>query len=232
MTTDPFSPARPVVKICCIADLAEARLAVAAGARALGLVSAMPSGPGVVDEATIATVAQAVASAHGTAVQTFLLTSQTTAAAIVAQHRRCRTTTLQLVDHVPPDELRLLRAALPGVRLVQVIHVTGPASVDDAVAAAPLVDAILLDSGNPLAAVKELGGTGRTHDWAVSAQIRAAVAALGRPLYLAGGLNPQNVAAAAAAVRPFGLDVCSGVRQHGRLDSARLAAFLAALPAS
>lgn len=229
--TDPFSPARPLVKICCIADVAEARLAVAAGAQALGLVSAMPSGPGVVDEAIIATVAQAVAGAHGAAVQTFLLTSQTTAAAIVAQHRRCRTTTLQLVDAVPPDQLRLLRSALPGVRLVQVIHVTGPASIGDAVAVAPLVDAILLDSGNPLAAVKELGGTGRTHDWAVSARIRAAVAALGRPLYLAGGLNPQNVAAAAAAVRPFGLDVCSGVRQHGRLDGARLGAFLAALPA-
>ena len=230
MTADPFSPARPVVKICCIADLAEAQLALAAGAQAVGLVSAMPSGPGVIDEATIAGVAQAVANAHGTAVQTFLLTSQTTASAIVAQHQRCRTTALQLVDHVPPDELRLLRAALPGVRLVQVIHVTGPASVDDAVAAAPLVDAILLDSGNPNAAVKELGGTGRTHDWALSARIRAAVAALGRPLYLAGGLNPQNVAAAVAAVRPFGLDVCSGVRQHGRLDGDRLAAFLAALP--
>ena len=229
--TDRFSPARPAVKICCIADVAEARLAVAAGARALGLVSAMPSGPGVIDEASIATVAQAMADDHGSAVQTFLLTSQQTAAGIAAQHRRCRTTTLQLVDAVPHDQLRLLRAALPGVQLVQVVHVTGPGSIDDAVAVAPLVDAILLDSGNPHAAVKELGGTGRTHDWALSARIRAAVAALGRPLYLAGGLQPQNLAAAVAAVQPFGLDVCSGVRQHGRLDAARLAAFFSALPA-
>ncbi len=229
--TDRFSPGRPLVKICCIASADEARLAVAAGAQALGLVSAMPSGPGVIDETTIAAVAQAMADEHGAAVQTFLLTSRQTAAGIIDQHRRCRTTTLQLVDTVQADDLRRLRDALPGVQLVQVVHVTGPASLDEAVAVAPLVDALLLDSGNPQAAVKELGGTGRTHDWAVSAQIRTAVAALGRPLFLAGGLNPQNVAAAVAAVRPFGLDLCSSVRQAGRLDAARLAAFFAALPA-
>ncbi len=228
--TDRFSPARPAVKVCCIASVAEARLAVAAGARALGLVSAMPSGPGVIDEVTIAAVARAMADEHGAAVQTFLLTSRQTAAGIIDQHRRCRTTTLQLVDAVPADDLRRLRDALPGVQLVQVVHVTGGASLAEAVAVAPLVDAILLDSGNPQAAVKELGGTGRTHDWQVSARIRAAVAALGRPLYLAGGLHAQNVAAAVAAVQPFGLDLCSSVRQDGRLDAARLAAFFAALP--
>ena len=227
---DRFSPARPLVKICCIASVAEARLAVAAGAQALGLVSAMPSGPGVVDEATIGAVAQAMADEHGAAVQTFLLTPRQTAAGILDQHRRCRTTTLQLVDAVPTDDLRRLRDALPGVQLVQVVHVTGPASLDEAVAVAPLVDALLLDSGNPQAAVKELGGTGRTHDWQISARIRAAVAALGRPLYLAGGLNPQTVAAAVAAVQPVGLDLCSSVRRDGRLDAARLAAFFAALP--
>lgn len=228
--THRFSPARPAVKICCIASVAEARLAVAAGAQALGLVSAMPSGPGVIDEATIAAVARAIADEHGAGVQTFLLTSRQTAAGIAEQHQRCRTTTLQLVDAVPHDDLRRLRDALPGVQLVQVVHVTGPASLDEAVAVAPLVDAVLLDSGNPQAAVKELGGTGRTHDWALSAQIRAAVAALGRPVWLAGGLQPQNVAAAVAAVRPAGLDLCSGVRKGGRLDAARLAAFFNALP--
>jgi phosphoribosylanthranilate isomerase len=193
----------------------------------------MPSGPGVIDEALIAEIAAEVAAAQARAaepVQTFLLTSRVTAAGIVEQHRRCRTTTLQLVDHVPFDELARLRDALPGVLLVQVIHVTGEASVDEAVAVAPRVDAILLDSGNPGAAVKELGGTGRTHDWAISRRIRDAVAALGRPLYLAGGLNAGNVAAAVAAVQPYGLDLCSSVRGGGRLDTARLAAFFEALP--
>jgi phosphoribosylanthranilate isomerase len=229
MTPAALSPTRPHVKVCCISSQAEADLALAAGAHALGLVSAMPSGPGVIDEALIATIAAQVAL-HRPDVQTFLLTCQTTAAAIVAQHRRCRTTTLQLVDHVPAAELAMLRAALPGVRLVQVVHVSSDASVAEAVAAAPWVDAILLDSGNPAALVKELGGTGRTHDWALSRHIREAVAALGKPLFLAGGLNAGNAAHAVATVQPFGLDVCSGVRQGGQLDAARLTAFFAALP--
>lgn len=228
---DRFSPARPLVKICCIASIDEARLAMAAGARALGLVSAMPSGPGVIDEATIAAIARAVAAEHGDAIRTYLLTSRQTAAGVIEQHQRCRTTTLQLVDDLPPEELRALRAALPAVELVQVIHVTGAASAHAALAVAPLVDALLLDSGNPNAAVKELGGTGRTHDWAVSARIRAGAAALGRPLWLAGGLNASNVAQAVAAVRPQGLDLCCSVRSGGRLDAQRLRAFFDALPA-
>lgn len=212
------------VKICCIASVDEARAAHAAGAAALGLVSAMPSGPGVIDDATVAEVAAAL---RGHPVRTFLLTARTRAAAIAEQHRAAGTTTLQLVDHVPHDELRALRALVPGVELVQVIHVTGPASVDEAVAAAPLVDALLLDSGNPALAVKELGGTGRTHDWTLSRRIRDAV--WPRPLWLAGGLNAGNVAAAIEAVRPHGLDLCSSVRSDGRLDGTKLAAFMAAV---
>jgi phosphoribosylanthranilate isomerase len=223
-----MNPPRPVVKICCIASVDEARLAIGAGAHALGLVSAMPSGPGVIAEATIAGIA-AVVAAEAPAVQTFLLTPRQTAAGIVEQHQRCRTTTLQLVDHVPMAELARLRDALPGVRLVQVIHVTGEASVTEAHAVAPQVDAILLDSGNPALAVKQLGGTGRVHDWAISRRIREAVAAQGRPLYLAGGLNAGNVAAAVAAVQPYGLDLCSSVRVDGRLDAGRLAGFFEAL---
>ena len=212
-----------VVKVCCIATVDEARLAVAHGAAALGLVSAMPSGPGVIAEATIAEVAAAIPAPT----ETFLLTALTRAGDISAQHARLNTTTLQLVDHVRHGELRELRRLRPGVRLVQVIHVTSDASVGEALAVAPLVDALLLDSGNPNLAVKELGGTGRVHDWSLSRRIRDAVHPL--PLYLAGGLRPDNVGAAIAAVQPYGLDLCSGVRSEGRLDAAKLAAFMAAV---
>jgi phosphoribosylanthranilate isomerase len=214
----------PRVKICCIAGVDEARLAVAHGAAALGLVSAMPSGPGVVADAVIAEVAAAL---RGEPVETFLLTARTTAAAIAAQHAAAGTTTLQLVDQVPHAELHALRGLCPGVRLVQVIHVTGEAAVAEAEAVAPWVDAILLDSGNPLLAVKQLGGTGRTHDWRLSRRIRDAVFPL--PLWLAGGLRAHNVAEAVAAVSPHGLDLCTGVRSEGRLDPARLFAFMAAV---
>jgi phosphoribosylanthranilate isomerase len=212
------------IKICCIASLTEAQIAIDAGASALGLVAAMPSGPGPIAEALIAEIAAAVPAP----IDTFLLTALQDADAIIAQYHRCRTTVLQLVDTVATTDLRRLRAALPSVRLVQVIHVTGEESIARAAAAAPWVDALLLDSGNPALAVKQLGGTGRTHDWAVSRRIREQVAPL--PVWLAGGLGAHNVAAAVAAVQPHGLDLCNGVRSQGQLDAARLQAFFAALP--
>lgn len=218
------------IKICCIADAAEAALASAHGAAVLGLVSAMPSGPGVIDDATVAAVA-AFARTLQPPPQTFLLTARTRADAIAAQHAAAGTTALQLVDHVPPAELRALRRLVaPGTQLVQVIHVTGAASIAEAEAAAPLVDALLLDSGNPALAVKELGGTGRVHDWATSRRIRDAVHPL--PVWLAGGLREHNVAEAIATVRPHGLDLCTGVRTAGRLDGEKLARFVAAARAA
>jgi phosphoribosylanthranilate isomerase len=171
------------VKVCCIADRDEAQLAIAAGASAIGLVSAMPSGPGPIPEEQIARIAAAVPPPT----ETFLLTAFCEAGAIAEQHRRCGTTAVQLVDHVTEAELRRLRGLLPGVRLVQVIHVEGPESVDEACAAAPFVDTLLLDSGNPRLAVKELGGTGRVHDWTQSRRICETA---GVPVLLAGGLNP------------------------------------------
>ncbi len=212
---------KPRIKICCIASIEEAELAVSAGASALGLVSAMPSGPGVIDEALIADIAARVPPA----IATFLLTSRQDADAIIEQQRRCRTNTLQLVDHVPLAEIIKLRRALPGVSLVQVIHVSGPQSIDEARTVASHVDAILLDSGNQKLPVKELGGTGRIHDWNISRQIRKVI---DKPLFLAGGLRAENVAEAVAAVAPFGLDICSGVRSEGRLDAGKLRAFIRA----
>jgi phosphoribosylanthranilate isomerase len=217
----------PQVKICCIANLAEACRAQAAGAAAIGLVSAMPSGPGVIADAQVAAVAGAL---RGLALRTFLLTARTRARAIAEQHAAAGTTTLQLVDHVPADELRRLRDLCPGVELVQVLHVAGESTLDAARAVAPLVDALLLDSGNPALAVKELGGTGRTHDWAWSRRIRDAVAPL--PLWLAGGLRADNVGVAIRTVQPHGLDLCTGVRSHGQLDRALLASFMAAVRAA
>ncbi len=210
------------VKVCCIADLDEAQLAVSAGASAVGLVSAMPSGPGPIEEDQIARIAAAVPRPT----ETFLLTALVDAEAIAAQHHRCGTSAVQLVDAVDESELRRLRRLLPETRLVQVIHVTGPESVDEARAVAPLVDTLLLDSGNPRLAVKELGGTGRVHDWAHSRRICGSV---GVPVLLAGGLHPGNARAALQQVQPAGLDVCSGLRSEGRLDAAKLQDFFRAI---
>ncbi len=210
------------IKICCIASLEEARLAVAAGADAVGLVSEMLSGPGVIPEPLIGEIAAAVPPP--TAV--FLLTCLDDVDELAAQQRRCRANVLQLVDRVAPEVRTRLRDELPGVRIVQVVHVRDEASVEEAVATADTADALLLDSGDPSRPVKELGGTGRTHDWALSARI---VREAPVPVILAGGLKPENVGEAVRAVRPFGVDVCSGVRTDGALDAAKLQAFVAAV---
>ena len=211
----------PRIKICCIASVAEARLAIDAGASALGLVSAMPSGPGVIPWETIAEIAAAVPPP----IATFLLTCSQDAEEIVEQQRRCGTSVVQICDRLLRGSYAELRRALPGIRLVQVIHVVDASSIDEARAAAGHVDALLLDSGNQSLAVKELGGTGRVHDWTLSARIRESA---GVPLFLAGGLRAENVRDAVAAVRPFALDVCSGVRTDGALDETKLRAFVEA----
>ena len=207
------------VKICCISSLHEAAVAIAHGASALGLVSDMPSGPGVVSEALIAEIIATVPPPIGT----FLLTSALAADVIVAQQRRLRPTTLQLVDHLTADVHLALRDALPGITLVQVVHVEDEDSVNYALRAAPTVDALLLDSGRLKAPVKELGGTGRTHDWTLSRRIRDGA---GKPVFLAGGLRAENVVAALRSVEPFGLDLCTGVRTNGALDHVKLAEFM------
>jgi phosphoribosylanthranilate isomerase len=215
-------PVPPRVKICCIASEDEAALAVRMGASAIGLVSRMPSGPGPIPETCIRDIAATVPPG----VATFLLTCETTAEPIIAQQRFCRANTLQLVDEVEPGVHARLRDALPGISIVQVIHVRDDDALKKSVGVAAEVDAILLDSGNPSLPTRELGGTGRAHDWAVSRRIRDSV---GVPVFLAGGLNPENIGKAITQVAPFGVDVCSGLRTNGQLDETKLAAFMRAV---
>ncbi|MFN2420412.1 MAG: phosphoribosylanthranilate isomerase [Gemmatimonadota bacterium] len=208
-----------------MASVDEARLAVARGASLIGLVSAMPSGPGPIPEEQIAEIAATVPPG----VTSVLLTAHTDPAAIAEQQARCGVRAIQFVDRVEPDAMRDLREALPGIALIQVVHVAGEQSVAEAIHAAPLVDALLLDSGRPDLAIKELGGTGRVHDWQISHRIREAVDI---PVLLAGGLRAENVREAIETVRPYAVDVCTGVRTNGLLDDDRLTQFMDAVEGS
>jgi phosphoribosylanthranilate isomerase len=198
-------------------------MAIDHGASCIGLVSAMPSGPGPIAEDLIAEIASIVPPG----VASFLLTCKQDVTSIIDQQRRLGVNTIQICDRLEDGSYVDLRSALPGISIVQVIHVTGPESVEEAQSIAKHVDAILLDSGNQSLAVKELGGTGRTHDWTLSRKIRETIEV---PLFLAGGLRPDNVAEAIRTVQPFGIDVCSGLRTEGQLDAEKLRAFFAALP--
>jgi phosphoribosylanthranilate isomerase len=209
---------RPRVKICCVLDEAEGRLAVDAGADMVGLVGPGLSGPEVRDEATIRRIAATIPPPVGSV----LLTRVSDPDALAAQVARCGTSIVQLCDAMPPAAWAAVRRAAPGVRILQVVHVRGRDAIDEALAVAPHVDALVLDSGTPDGPAPVFGGTGRTHDWALSAEI---VARAPRPVFLAGGIRPDNVAAAWRAVRPFGFDLCSGAREDGSMSAARLTAF-------
>ena len=213
---------RTRIKICCIASPAEAAMAVECGADALGLVGRMPSGPGPIDDELIARIARGVPAA----VETFLLTAETVAEAITDHARRAGTTAVQVVSPIAPRESQRLARLLPATRRVQVIHVEDAGALGLVDAYSPFVDAFLLDSGRPGLAVPELGGTGRVHDWNLSAEF---VRRSPRPVFLAGGLNAGNVAQAVRNVRPYGVDVCSSLRVAGALDRARLEAFVSAV---
>ncbi len=209
-------------KICCIKNRNELDLAVAHGAAAVGFVSHMPSGPGVISPETIAELVKATPFP----VWSELLTSLTELPDLLAQYKLLKPAALQLCQPLEMGVLADLREALTGVTLVHVVHVENRASIDEAVAYAPLVDGLLLDTGNTEGPIRELGGTGRTHDWALDAEIVQKVQV---PVFLAGGLNAANVGKAIATVQPFGVDVCNGVRTNDNLDQEKLHAFMAAV---
>lgn len=206
------------VKICCIKNIVEAKLAIEFGASALGLVSEMPSGPGVISEEEIIKIAKAIPPT----IAIFLLTSRTDAKEIIDQQKRLGTNTIQIVDELKFGSHKQIKEALPGIKIVQVIHVIDENSVAEAIKVSKNVDAILLDSGNPNLEIKELGGTGRIHNWELSCEIREKISV---PLFLAGGLNHSNIREAVETVSPFAVDICSGVRTNGNLDENKLRLF-------
>jgi phosphoribosylanthranilate isomerase len=199
----------------------EARTAIMAGADALGLVGEMPSGPGIIDE----DLARQIAAETSSQVETFLLTSRESGGEIADHVEYCGTTTVQIVRHIDPGEYSTIAKRLPETRRVQVVHVEGENALDLVELYEPFVDAFLLDSGRPEAVISELGGTGRLHDWSVSAEF---VRRTRKPVFLAGGLGADNARDAIESVGPFGLDICSGVRTRGRLDEDKLRQFIEA----
>lgn len=199
------------VKICCIKNVFEAETAIKYGASAIGLVGRMPSGPGPISDDEIKKIAEYAPPG----ISTFLLTCETNINEIAAHHKKVNTNTIQLVDALEGRAYKELKERLPAIKIVQVIHVIDESSVDEAIEISELADGLLLDSGNPNLKIKELGGTGRKHDWRLSRKI---VEGSCVPVFLAGGLNPGNVRQAIEEVQPFGVDLCSGLRTNGNLN--------------
>ena len=193
-------------------------MAIEFGASALGLVANMPSGPGVISDEEIMKISRIVPPS----ISTFMLTCETSTNEIIQHHKRTLTNTIQIVDELKQGTYEKIREALPAIKIVQVIHVIDEKTIDEAIRISYSVDALLLDSGNPNLEIKELGGTGRVHNWILSKKI---VEQSKVPVFLAGGLTSENVRQAIEQVQPFGLDLCSGVRTNKKLDPHKLEKF-------
>lgn len=208
----------PRVKICCISSPLEAKQAINYGASALGLVAKMPSGPGPISDELINEIVRTIPPP----IASFLLTSRTDSLEIIEHQKLVHSNVIQIVDALKSGSFEDFKREIPAIKIVQVIHVIDEKTLDEALEISEKVDALLLDSGNPNLVVKELGGTGRVHNWAISRKI---VEQSKVPVFLAGGLKAENVRAAIDAVQPYGLDLCSGVRTDSKLDPYKLEAF-------
>lgn len=191
-------------KICGVRSEADLWIAVDAGADALGFISGVTH---FSEDALDADAAARLACLVPPFVTRVLVTHLEDAAAIVELADRVGTDAIQVHGLVTADTVRQVKKGARGRRVIKAVHVTGPDAVDAAREAASDCDAILLDSRT----ADRLGGTGRTHDWSISAAIVSALAELNCPVILAGGLTPANVTRAIEAVRPFAIDVNSGV---------------------
>ena len=145
----------------------EAKMAIQFGASALGLVANMPSGLGIISDELIMTISKSVPPP----IATFMLTSETSAQQIITHHKRTLTNTIQIVDELAEGTYEAIKKALPAIKIVQVIHVIDEKTIDEAIKISKFVDALLLDSGNPSLEIKELGGTGRAHNWKISKKL-------------------------------------------------------------
>jgi phosphoribosylanthranilate isomerase len=190
------------VKICGIKSIDEAWMAVDAGADAFGLiVGATHKTEDVLKPET----AHYILKEAPPYISSVLVTHLTTAKEILAIYTKVPACHIQLQDNISIDEIDKLRKNLKHVKLIKAIHVVRKDAVDAAKYFAPNVDALLLDSKTRF----RIGGTGKVHDWNISRDI---VESIEIPIILAGGLTPENVVEAIKKVRPFGVDVNTGVK--------------------
>lgn len=211
---------RPRVQVAGISNLEDALACEAAGVDAIGFTIGLPTGPhNGLDEARAAAIIRALPPF----ITPVLITYRVTAVEVAATCRELGVTQVQLHAPADPAELAAMRAAIPGLKLILAVHVTGPAAIDVARERARYADALILDTYDP--ATGRAGATGLTHDWGISAAI---VRAVDVPVILAGGLTPANVADAIRRVRPWGVDVHTGVeRPDGTTDHDLVRAFVA-----
>lgn len=205
------------VKICGTATFADLDCAVAAGADAVGFLMGITH---VTQDAVTPETAAAMVATLPPFIVPVAVTHLTKPSDLIRIVELSRCTTLQIQDMVTPDDIAEVREALPYLRIMKAVHVMDESAIATAKYFSDTADAILLDTRT----ADRIGGTGITHDWNISAKI---VKECSCPVILAGGLTPENVTEAITRVRPYAVDVHTGVKKNGVRDAERTRAFVA-----
>jgi phosphoribosylanthranilate isomerase len=207
------------VQIAGVSSLEEALAAERAGADALGFTVRLPNG---VHDGLTEVLARDIIAQLPPFITSVAITYVSTVRAAVDLCRNLGVTALQLHGEFPMGELRLVRAALPHLKIIRAVHVTGPEALAAARALERHVDALILDTYDPVTG--RHGATGKTHDWSISRELVASVRV---PVILAGGLTPENVVDAVRTVAPWGVDVHTGVENaDGTRNLAKIHSFV------
>lgn len=213
------------VQIAGVSSLEEALALEKAGADALGFTVRLPEG---IHDGLTEAKARSIVAALPPFITAVAITYAGSAREAVDLCRYLGVGAVQLHGEFPAGELEMLRAAMPHLKIILPVLVTGAEAVQEARVLERRVDALILDTYDP--ATGRRGATGKTHNWRISRQIVEAVRA---PVILAGGLTPENVAEAIAVVRPWAVDVHTGVEDSdGRRNLRKMRAFIAAAKAA
>jgi phosphoribosylanthranilate isomerase len=203
------------VKICGITSNEDLVTAVEAGADAVGFVVNVPSSP----RNLALGEAERLMKNTPVFVKNVVVTVPKRLSELIETYERLRPDILQIHGHNLSDSV--IREKLANTRLIRAIQVKSDYAVDEAIKATNTFDAILVDSFVP----GRLGGTGKVHNWELSKRVRQKIHP--KPLILAGGLNPENVQGAIRVVKPYAVDVSSGIEsQPGIKDSKKVFEFI------
>ena len=200
------------IKICGIRSIDDLSLSLQCGANAIGLIVGAKY---VTEDNLSIEKATEIWKKIPPFVSSVLVSHGLCADEILSIHNKVSTTTIQLQNNISKDNILIIRKSLPYIKLIKAIHVTGEESIKEAISYKDIVDAILLDTKTS----NRIGGTGITHDWNISKKI---VSILNKPVILAGGLNPTNITDAVTTVKPFAVDVNSGIEDFNGNKSPEL----------
>ena len=206
------------VKICGINKAEFAQWAYDAGCDYLGLLIGITHV--AEDKISVQQAKEIIENSNVDTSKFVMVTHLLDAEEIISILKELNISNVQLHDNISIEEIKKIRSALPELYIIKAVHVLNEHAIQHALMLEEYADAIILDSRTSA----RLGGTGNVHDWNISAEICKRCK---KPVFLAGGLTPDNLVSAIETVRPYAVDANSGVEtENGDKDLNKIRKFV------